>query len=149
MGEGLVLGAPRAYVYLVDEAGSWVMHRNIQVKEEAGVVLVWRDSACVRCVERGGVGVVGSPWGWRRRPGLHLGDEGPLPSIKRAMVWGIRGWLWLWAKSKTVPVCCLMAGKLLTGYYGLDVVSPQNSYAEALTSDVMIFGDGAFGDRFG
>ena len=39
-----------------------------------------------------------------------------------------------------------MAGKLLTGYYGLDVVSPQNSYAEALTSDVMIFGDGAFGD---
>ena len=30
-----------------------------------------------------GVGAVGSPWGWRRRPGWHPGDEGPLLSRGR------------------------------------------------------------------
>ena len=105
---------------------------------------------CVRPVRGAwGVGAVGS--GQPLRPEEEeawtaSGDEGPLLSIKRAMVRGVRGWLRLQAKSKTVPVYCLMAGKLLTGYYGLNVISPHNSHFEALTSDMIIFGDGSFGD---
>lgn len=38
MGESPVLGAPRVYVHLVDEAGARVVSRSTQVKEEAGVV---------------------------------------------------------------------------------------------------------------